>query len=87
MNLNEAVDRIGFDIQEGEEDIVDVLVEAYLADDDKREFVYKTRKYLEKVDNVRIGQFIDRIGRSRLFSLVGLHEAFDRYYQSQNTQE
>jgi len=36
MNLNEAVDRIGFDIQEGEEDIVDVLVEAYLADDDKR---------------------------------------------------
>jgi len=81
MNLNEAVNRIGFDIREGEDEIVDMLVEAYNAEPDKREFVYKSRKYLDKVDEARIGQFIARIGKSKLFVLAGLHEAFDRYYQ------
>lgn len=87
MKLNEAVDKIGFDIREGEDEIVDMLVEAYNAEADKREFVYKSRKYLDKVDNVRIGQFIERIGKSKLFSLLGLHEAFERYQKSQKFSE
>ncbi len=78
MNLNEAITRIGFDIAEGEEDIVDKLVEEYNTSINESEFVYKNRKYLDMIDESRIEQFIQRIGENKRFTLGRLHEAFQK---------
>ncbi len=78
MDLNEAIIRIGFDIAEGEDEIVDKLVESYNAEKNVTEFVYKNRKYLDMVDESRIEQFIERVGKDKIFTLRALHEAFQK---------
>lgn len=77
MNLEKALDKMKFDIDEGEDDIVSRLVESYKNASSEADFIYTNRHYLDKIDEQRVKEFIEIVGRSKQLTLRELHEAFD----------
>jgi len=75
MNLTKLNEKINFDITEGEDEIVNKLIDSYNINTPE-EFVYKNRKYLDQISEQRIDQFIEIIGKKNLFILEDLYPCF-----------